>query len=80
MTETGKLKVGSSLEAMMERHIAAQLAIIDAVREWTVAGPTVTSAALYMPTLCSMWPEKKRRPGSELSDMNLGTIGKQNSS
>jgi hypothetical protein len=34
MAETGKLKVGSSLEAMMERHIAAQLAIIDAVREW----------------------------------------------
>jgi len=34
MTEMGKLKMGSSLEAMIERHIAAQLAIIDAVREW----------------------------------------------
>jgi hypothetical protein len=33
MTETRKLNVGSSLEAMMERHIAAQLAITDAVRE-----------------------------------------------
>lgn len=34
MTEAGKSEMGSSLEAMIERHIAAQLAIIDAVHEW----------------------------------------------
>jgi hypothetical protein len=69
MTETGKLKVGPSLEAMMERHIAAQLAIIGAVREWDgrqIDGEV--SNVVYANALRDV-----------LSVTNLGTIGKKNS-